>query len=69
MLTSNYDIEIAQLKNQQDCTYVMGQLDEPNGKIRKLVKQESPRIVRSKILNDDIKTNDTTSVLSNDDYK
>ena len=38
MLTSNYDIEIAQLKNQQDSTNVTGQLEELNGKIRKLVE-------------------------------
>jgi hypothetical protein len=38
MLTSNYDIEIAQLKNLQDSTDVTGQLEELNGKICKLVE-------------------------------
>ena len=41
MLTSNYDIEIAQLKNQQDSTDVTRQIEELNGKNRKLVEHES----------------------------
>ena len=41
MLTSNYDIEIAQLKNQQDSTDVTRQIEELNGKKRKLVEHES----------------------------
>ena len=40
MLTSNYDIEIAQLKNQQDSTDVTRQIEELNGKNRKLVEHE-----------------------------
>ena len=40
MLTSNYDIEIAQLKNQQDSTDVTRQIEELNGKKRKLVEHE-----------------------------
>jgi hypothetical protein len=41
MLTSNYDIEIAQLKNQQDSTDVTRQIEKLNGKNRKLVEHES----------------------------
>ena len=40
---------------QQDNTDVAGQIEELNGKIRELVEQNSPRLVRGKILYDEIK--------------
>ncbi len=69
MLINNYVNEIAQLKNQQDNTDVAEQIEELNGKIRELVKQNSPRLVRGKMLYDEIKRDGTTSGWSNDDYK
>ena len=66
---SNYVSEIAQLKNQQDNTDVAEQIEELNGKIRELVEQNSPRLVRGKMLYDEIKKDGTTSGWSNDDYK
>ena len=54
---------------QQDNTDVAGQIEELNGKIWNLVKQESPRLVRGKMLYDEIKKDGTTSGWSNDDYK
>ena len=69
MLINNYVSEIAQLKNQQDNTDVAEQIEELNGKIRELVEQNSPRLVRGKMLYDEIKKDGTTSGWSNDDYK
>jgi cell division protein FtsB len=69
MLINNYVNEIAQLKSQQNDTDVAGQIEELNGKIRELVEQNSPRLVRGKMLYDDIKKDGTTSGWSNDDYK
>ena len=69
MLISGYVNEIAQLKSQQNDTDVAGQIEELNGKIRELVEQNSPRLVRGKMLYDDIKKDGTTSGWSNDDYK
>ena len=69
MLINNYVSEIAQLKSQQDNTDVAEQIEELNGKIRELVEQNSPRLVRGKMLYDDIKKDGTTSGWSNDDYK
>ena len=69
MLINNYVSEIAQLKSQQNDTDVAGQIEELNGKIRELVEQNSPRLVRGKMLYDDIKKDGTTSGWSNDDYK
>ena len=69
MLISSYVNEIAQLKRQQTDTDVAGQIEELNGKIRELVEQNSPRLVRGKMLYDDIKKDGTTSGWSNDDYK
>ena len=61
MLINNYVSEIAQLKSQQDNTDVAEQIEELNGKIRELVEQNSPRLVRGKMLYDDIKKDGTTS--------
>lgn len=69
MLINNYVNEIAQLKSQQNDTDVAGQIEELNGKIRELVEQNSPRLVRGKMLYDEIKKDGTTSGWSNDDYK
>ena len=69
MLINNYVNEIAQLKSQQNDTDVAEQIEELNGKIRELVEQNSPRLVRGKMLYDDIKKDGTTSGWSNDDYK
>ena len=57
------------MKNQQDNTDVAEQIEELNGKIRELVEQNSPRLVRGKKLYDEIKKDGTTSGWSNDDYK
>jgi len=57
------------LKSQQDNTNVAEQIEELNGKIRELVEQNSPRLVRGKILYDEIKKDGTTSGWSNDNYK
>ena len=69
MLINNYVNEIAQLKSQQNDTDVAEQIEELNGKIRELVEQNSPRLVRGKMLYDDIKKDGTTSGWSNGDYK
>ncbi|MBP3850787.1 MAG: hypothetical protein J6E43_08245, partial [Prevotella sp.] len=69
MLVSSYVNEIAQLKSQQADTDTTQQIEELNGKIRELVEQESPRLVRGKLLYDKIKKGGTTSGWSNDDYK
>ena len=50
MLINNYVNEIAQLKSQQNDTDVAEQIEELNGKIRELVEQNSPRLVRGKML-------------------
>ena len=57
------------MKSQQNDTDVAEQIEELNGKIRELVEQNSPRLVRGKMLYDDIKKDGTTSGWSNDDYK
>ena len=57
------------MKSQQDNTNVAEQIEELNGKIRELVEQNSPRLVRGKILYDEIKKDGTTSGWSNDNYK
>ena len=69
MLISSYVNEIAQLKSQQADTDTTQQIEELNGKIRELVEQESPRLVRGKLLYDEIRKDGTTSGWSNDDYK
>ena len=69
MLINNYVNEIAQLKSQQADTDTTQQIEELNGKIRELVEQESPRLVRGKLLYDEIRKDGTTSGWSNDDYK
>ena len=56
-------------RRQQVNTDTVQQIEELNGKIRELVEQESPRLVRGKMLYDDIKKDGTTSGWSNDDYK
>ena len=45
------------------------QIEELNSRIRELVEQESPRLVKGKMLYDEIKRDGTTSGWSNDDYK
>ena len=69
ILITNYVYRIALFKSQQDNTDVAEQIVELNGKIRELVEQNSPRLVRGKILYDEIKKDGTTSGWSNDDYK
>ena len=69
MLISNYVNEIAQLKSQQTDNDTAQQIEELNSRIRELVEQESPRLVKGKMLYDDIKRDGTTSGWSNDDYK
>ena len=69
MLISGYVNEIAQLKNLQADDDTTQQIEELNGKIRELVEQESPRLVRGKLLYDEIRKDGTTSGWSNDDYK
>jgi len=69
ILITNYVYRIALFKSQQDNTDVAEQIVELNGKIRELVEQNSPRLVRGKMLYDDIKKDGTTSGCSNDDYK
>ena len=69
ILITNYVYRIALFKSQQDNTDVAEQIVELNGKIRELVEQNSPRLVRGKMLYDDIKKDSTTSGWSNDDYK
>ena len=61
MLISSYVNEIAQLKSQQADTDTTQQIEELNGKIRELVEQESPRLVRGKLLYDEIRKDGTTS--------
>ena len=69
MQISSYINEIAQLKSLQEDTDTTQQIEELNNKIRELVEQESPRLIRGKLLYDDIKKNGTTSDWSYDDYK
>jgi hypothetical protein len=69
ILITNYVYRIALFKSQQDNTDVAEQIVELNGKISELVEQNSPRLVRDKILYDEIKKDGTTSGWSNDDYK
>ena len=69
MQISSYINEIAQLKSQQADYDTMQQIDELNSRIRELVEQESPRLVKGRMFYDDIKKNGTTSGWSNDDYK
>ena len=69
MQISSYINEIAQLKSLQEDTDTTQQIEELNNKIRELVEQESPRLIRGKLLYDDIKKNGTTSDWSFDDYK
>ena len=69
MQISSYINEIAQLKNQQTDVDTTQQIEELNSKIRELVEKESPRLVRGKLLYDEIKRDGTTSGWSNDDYK
>jgi predicted transcriptional regulator len=70
MIISNYANEIAQVKRQQtDTDAATEQIEELNNKIRELVEKESPRLVKGKLLYDDIKREGTTSGWSNDDYK
>ena len=60
---------IAKLKSQQTDTDTAQQIEELNGKIRELVEKESPRLIRGKLLYDEIRKDGTTSGWSNDDYK
>ena len=69
MIINNYVNEIAQLKNQQDNTDAAEQIEELNEKIRELIEQESPSLLKGKLLYEDIKNGGTTSGWSNDDYK
>jgi len=69
MLISSYVNEIAQLKNQQTDDNTTQQIEELNNRIRELVEQESPRLVKGKLLYDEIRKDGTTSGWSNDDYK
>nr|MCR5513167.1 hypothetical protein [Prevotella sp.] len=69
MQISSYINEIAQLKSKQADSDTTQQIEELNSRIRELVEKESPRLVRGKLLYDDIRKNGTTSGWSNDDYK
>ena len=69
MLISSYVNEIAQLKSQQADSDTTQQIAELNEKIRELVEQESPGLLKGKLLYEDIKNGGTTSGWSNDDYK
>ena len=69
MLISGYVNEIAQLKNQQADDDTTQQIEELNEKIRELVEQGSPGLLKGKLLYEDIKNGGTTSGWSNDDYK
>ena len=69
MIINNYVNEIAQLKNQQDNTDAAEQIEELNEKIRELIEQESPSLLKGKLLYEDIKNGGTTSGWSNGDYK
>jgi hypothetical protein len=69
MLISGYVNEIAQLKNQQTDDDTTQQIEELNSRIRELVEQESPSLLKGKLLYEDIKNGGTTSGWSNDDYK
>ena len=69
MIINNYVNEIAQLKNQQDNADAAEQIEELNEKIRELIEQESPSLLKGKLLYEDIKNGGTTSGWSNDDYK
>ena len=69
MIINNYVNEIAQLKNQQDNTDAAEQIEELNEKIRELVEQESPSLLKGKLLYEDIKNGGTTSGWANGDYK
>ena len=69
MIINNYVNEIAQLKNQQDNTDAAEQIEELNEKIRELVEQESPSLLKGKLLYEDIKNGGTTSGWTNGDYK
>ena len=57
------------MNNQLYNTDVGEQMEKLNGKIRELMEQNSPRLVRGKILYDEIKKDSTSSGWSNDDYK
>ena len=69
MIINNYVNEIAQLKNQQDNTDAAEQIEELNEKIRELIEQESPSLLKGKLLYEDIKNGGTTSGWANGDYK
>ena len=69
MLISSYVDEIAQLKSQQADSDTTQQIAVLNEKIRELVEQESPGLLKGKLLYEDIKNGGTTSGWSNDDYK
>ena len=69
MIINNYVNEIAQLKNQQDNTDAAEQIEELNEKIRELIEQESPSLLKGKLLYEDIKNGGTISGWSNGDYK
>ncbi len=69
MLISSYVNEIALLKSQQADSDTTQQIAELNEKIRELVEQESPGLLKGKLLYEDIKNGGTTSGWSNDDYK
>ena len=56
-------------RRQQVNTDTVQQIEELNGKIRELVEQESPRLVKGKLLYEDIKNGGTTSGWANGDYK
>ena len=69
MQISNYLNEIAQLRSQRTDSDTTQQIEELNSKIRELVEQKSPRLVKGKLLYDEIKKSGTTSGWSNDDYR
>ena len=69
MQISSYINEIAQLKSQQADEDTTQQIEELNSRIRELVEHESPRLVKGKLLYDEIRKDGTTSGWSNDDYK
>ena len=70
MLISSYASEIARLKRQQaDTDAASQQIEELNDRIRELVEQEAPNLLKGRLLYESVKQDGTTSGWSNDDYK
>ncbi|MDO4160163.1 MAG: hypothetical protein Q4D41_06885 [Prevotellaceae bacterium] len=78
---NNADEEITELKRkikenidhisylETTCTDAKEQITELNGKIKELMEQEAPRLIKGKILYDNIRQNKTVSDWSNKEFK